>query len=69
MSDPTVAPTPEPRPEPTSAPQDQLDITQFDRIYLPVQSRSLIHPYSDVDACSSMILCHKLEEICLELLG
>jgi predicted nucleotidyltransferase component of viral defense system len=41
----------------------QLDITQFDRIYLPVQNRQLIHPYSDSDACASMIVCHKLEEI------
>jgi predicted nucleotidyltransferase component of viral defense system len=41
----------------------QLDITQFDRIYLPVQSRRLIHPYSDGDACGAMIMCHKLEEI------
>jgi predicted nucleotidyltransferase component of viral defense system len=41
----------------------QLDITQFDRIYLPVQNRHLIHPYSDSDACASVIICHKLEEI------
>jgi predicted nucleotidyltransferase component of viral defense system len=41
----------------------QLDITQFDRIHLPVQRRPLIHPYSDHDACASVIACHKLEEI------
>jgi hypothetical protein len=41
----------------------QLDITQFDRIYPPVQSRRLIHPYSDSSACAAMIMCHKLEEI------
>lgn len=41
----------------------QLDITQFDRIYLPVQSRSLLHPYSDGEACGAIIACHKLEEI------
>jgi predicted nucleotidyltransferase component of viral defense system len=41
----------------------QLDITQFDRIYLPVQSRTLLHPYSDREACTTMISCHKLEEI------
>lgn len=26
-----------------------IDITEFDRIYLPIQSRNLIHPYSSVD--------------------
>ena len=41
----------------------QLDITQFERILLPVQSRSLLHPYSDAAACVSMIRAHKLEEI------
>jgi predicted nucleotidyltransferase component of viral defense system len=41
----------------------QLDITQFDRIYLPVQERQLIHPYSDSDACAAMLMCQKLEEI------
>lgn len=41
----------------------KLDITQFDRIYLPVQDRALIHPYSDAEACKSIIKCVKLEEI------
>lgn len=41
----------------------QLDITQFDRIYLPVQQRPLYHPYSDAEACGATIMCHKLEEI------
>jgi predicted nucleotidyltransferase component of viral defense system len=41
----------------------QLDITQFDRIYLPVQTRQLLHAYSDQDACATMIQCHKLEEV------
>jgi predicted nucleotidyltransferase component of viral defense system len=41
----------------------QLDITQFEKIYLPVQSRALLHPYSDAAACASMIRTHKLEEI------
>jgi hypothetical protein len=40
-----------------------LDITQFDRIYLPVQTRQLIHGYSDNVACATAIQCHKLEEI------
>ena len=41
----------------------RLDITQFDKIYLPVQERILIHPYSDSEACSTPIKCVKLEEI------
>ena len=41
----------------------QLDITQFDRIYLPIQSRPLLHPYSDGDACAATIRCQKIEEI------
>jgi predicted nucleotidyltransferase component of viral defense system len=41
----------------------QLDITQFDRIYLPVQKVRLLHPYSDSAACSTMLSCQKLEEI------
>ncbi len=41
----------------------RLDVTQFDKIYLPVQERSLIHPYSDAHLCNSMIRCVKLEEI------
>lgn len=41
----------------------RLDITQFDRLYLPTQERMLIHPYSDADACSTYIRCVKLEEI------
>lgn len=41
----------------------QLDITQFDRIYLPIQARPLIHAYSDQASCTATIQCHKLEEI------
>jgi predicted nucleotidyltransferase component of viral defense system len=41
----------------------QLDITQFDRIYLPVQSRQLIHGYSDQPACATIVQCQKLEEV------
>ena len=41
----------------------QLDITQFDKIYLPVQDRNLLHPYSDSEACATTIKCHKLEEV------
>lgn len=41
----------------------RLDVTQFDRVYLPIQERTLIHPYSDAGACEARIRCVKLEEI------
>ena len=41
----------------------ELDIANFDRIYLPVQERDLIHPYSDFDKCEAKIRCIKLEEL------
>jgi predicted nucleotidyltransferase component of viral defense system len=41
----------------------RLDVTQFDRTYLPIQSRSLIYPYSDSDICKANVQCVKLEEI------
>ena len=41
----------------------RLDITQFDKIYLPVQNRNLIHPYSDSDLIKTNLKCVKLEEI------
>ena len=40
-----------------------IDITEFDKIYLPTQERSLIHPYSDSGACMGLIKCMKLEEM------
>lgn len=49
--------------EETISLKTQLDITQFDKIYLPVQSRELIHPYSDRDKCVTSIKCQKAEEI------
>lgn len=41
----------------------KLDITQFDQIYLPIQDRNLIHPYSDRDSCPALLKCWKLEEM------
>ncbi len=41
----------------------RLDLTQFDRLYLPVQERKLVHPYSDAEACAATIRCVKLEEL------
>jgi Nucleotidyl transferase AbiEii toxin, Type IV TA system len=40
----------------------RVDMTEYDRLYLPVQERQLIHPYSDADACAAIIRCVKLEE-------
>lgn len=40
----------------------RMDITEYDRLALPAQERRLIHPYSDVDDCSTSIRCVKLEE-------
>ncbi len=40
-----------------------FDVTEFDRIYLPVQDQDLIHPYSDADKCEAKIRCVKLEEL------
>ena len=41
----------------------QLDITEFDKTYLPIQARALLHPYSDAPSCQATIRCHKIEEI------
>lgn len=40
----------------------RMDITEYDQLMLPAQSRRLIHPYSDADTCSVEIRCVKLEE-------
>lgn len=40
----------------------RLDVTEFDKIYLPTQRRLLIHPYSDLAECQQKIVCIKLEE-------
>ena len=39
-----------------------VDVTEFDKIYLPVQARLLLHPYSDVSDCCHEIKVVKLEE-------
>lgn len=41
----------------------QLDVTAFDQIYLPLQTKNLIHPYSDGELCIGNLRCQKLEEI------
>jgi len=40
----------------------RMDVTEYDRLYLPVQTRPLIHPYSDADQCATDIRVVKLEE-------
>jgi predicted nucleotidyltransferase component of viral defense system len=42
--------------------QVKVDVTEFDRLYLPVQTRRLIHPYSDSSDCNREIRVIKLEE-------
>jgi predicted nucleotidyltransferase component of viral defense system len=41
----------------------RLDISDLEKIILPVQTRNLIHPYSDLSSCSTQIKCLKLEEM------
>lgn len=40
-----------------------LDVKEYDRIFLPIQMRRLIHSYSDASACQGDIPCLKLEEL------
>lgn len=40
----------------------KVDVTEFDRLHLPVQTRRLIHPYSDAADCNAEIRVIKLEE-------
>lgn len=41
----------------------KVDVTEFDRLYLPAVSRALIHPYSDADQCEVALSCMALEEV------
>ena len=40
----------------------RMDVTEWDRLYLPVQARRLIHAYSDFQECQAELRCVKLEE-------
>src|SRR4051812_38532470 len=40
-----------------------MDVTRFDRILLPLETKTLIHPYSDASELACTIRCMKLEEI------
>jgi predicted nucleotidyltransferase component of viral defense system len=41
----------------------KMDVKEFDRIFLPIQTRNIVHSYSDASECSGQIQCHKLEEL------
>jgi predicted nucleotidyltransferase component of viral defense system len=41
----------------------KLDVAQFDRLYLPPDTRPLIHPYSDAAACAINVRCVCVEEV------
>lgn len=41
----------------------QMDITQFDKILLPIQIRPLLHPYPDALECVADLRCQQAEEI------
>jgi len=40
-----------------------LDVKEYDRIFLPTQTRRLVHAYSDAQLCQGSIRCVKLEEL------
>src|SRR5258708_39802189 len=40
-----------------------LDVKEYDRVFLPIQTRRLIHSYSDAQLCQGDIRCLKLEEM------
>lgn len=40
-----------------------LDISRYDKLLLPLQTKPLIHPYSDASAVACNLPCMKLEEI------
>lgn len=41
----------------------KVDVTEFDRLYLPAVTRGLIHPYSDGVTCVAELRCMALEEV------
>lgn len=41
----------------------KLDVTEFDRIFLPIQQREILHDYSDTGTCVGNVACHQLEEL------
>ena len=41
----------------------KVDVTEFDRLYLPATIRKLVHPYSDAGGCTADLNCMALEEV------
>jgi len=41
----------------------KLDVKEFDKIFLPLQTRNIIHSYSDATECRGEAVCLKLEEL------
>jgi predicted nucleotidyltransferase component of viral defense system len=41
----------------------RVDVTEFERLFLPTVSRALIHPYSDASSCGAQLRCMALEEL------
>ncbi|WP_328648064.1 nucleotidyl transferase AbiEii/AbiGii toxin family protein [Amycolatopsis sp. NBC_00348] len=40
----------------------RMDVTEFGRLYLPIQQRNLIHPYSDQADCATTLAVVSIEE-------
>jgi predicted nucleotidyltransferase component of viral defense system len=41
----------------------RLDMTEFDRLFLPIVQRPLLHAYSDSEQCQATLRCMALEEL------
>ncbi len=41
----------------------KLDVKEYDKVFLPLQRRNIIHSYSDATECKGEIVCQKLEEL------
>ena len=41
----------------------RLDMSNYERVFLPVQARDLVHDYSDAASAAAQIRCLKLEEL------
>jgi hypothetical protein len=46
----------------------KFDISEYERIILPLQHHSIIHNYSDTEVLQSKVLCYSLEEVLAEKL-
>lgn len=46
----------------------KFDISEYEKIVLPIDYKSLIHPYSDADSCDVMLPVYQIEEVLAEKL-